>query len=300
MTFDEPPGQVVIRLGGYPLAAYVYADSNIPRPYFKDLHAPGGIRVTRHHPPRDDVDPNDHADFHPGLWLAFGDIAGEDSWRNRMRVKHIEFVEAPHVLDNQVRFTVRNHYLGPDRIISDESCRYVFLLRPAGVLLLWDSTFQSDQGTFWFGDQEEMGLGVRVATPIAVRTGQGGRILDSEGRRNEKEIWGKQARWCDYSGPTEGTFAGLMIMPDPTNSHPCRWHVRDYGFVAANPFGRAVFGAGPTSRVMVDRGEPFRLAFGILIHACATEDDIDFSAAYRDYVDVLRLIQANTNRAGQP
>jgi len=288
IAFDTQPGQVIVRLGGRPLATYVYEDQEIPRPYFKDLHAPGGVRVTRHHPPRDGVDPTDHAQFHPGLWLAFGDLSGDDCWRNKAQVRHIEFVQAPCVLENRGCFAVRNRYVGADRALCDEVCEYVFLIRPAGCLLLWNSTFQSEQDDFWFGDQEEMGLGVRLATPLAVKSQQGGRILDSEGRRNEKEIWGKQARWCDYSGWIDGTFAGITIMPDSGNLRPCWWHVRDYGFMTANPFGQAAFRAGPISKVQVKKGQSFRLSYGILIHAADSEKGVDLQAAYQDYVEIAQ------------
>jgi hypothetical protein len=190
--------------------------------------------------------------------------------------------------------------MGSDRTICEEVCEYTFVVRPAGCLLLWNSTFQPDQDDFWFGDQEEMGLGVRLATPIAVKSAEGGRILGSKGRRNEDEIWGKQARWCDYSGSVHGSFAGITIMPDPSNFRPCWWHARDYGFMAANPFGRAAFGADSASRVTVKKAEPFHLSYGILIHANAGKEGVDLQAAYGDYLDVLRQMRTETDEGRQP
>ena len=300
ITFDVQPGKVIVRLSDRPLATYVYEDPQIPRPYFKDIHAPGGVQVTRHHPPRDGVDPTDHARLHPGLWLAFGDLSGHDFWRNKARVDHVAFVQAPSVTEHGGAFTVRNRYMGSDRVLCEEVCEYTFLPRPAGYLLVWNSTFQSDRDDFWFGDQEEMGLGVRLATPIAVRSGKGGRILDSEGRKDEREIWGKQARWCDYSGWVDGVFAGITIMPDPANFRPCWWHARDYGFVAANPFGRAAFAAGPASKVTVRKGAPFHLSYGVLIHANGSAERLDLAAAYQDYLDALHRPHGGTNEGGQP
>ncbi|MHC4516960.1 MAG: DUF6807 domain-containing protein [Planctomycetota bacterium] len=293
------PRMIVITADSQPLATYVYSDPDISRPYFKDLHVPSGIQVTRHHPPREGIDPADHAHYHPGLWLAFGDLSGADSWRNKARVEHVEFVQAPTVSGNRASFTVRNRYLNDGRTVCEEICEYTFLVRPAGYLILWDSAFRSGRSDFWFGDQEEMGLGVRVATPIMVKSKQGGRILDSAGRKNEKGIWGKQAAWCNYSGPMEGIFAGVTIMPDPGNFRPCWWHTRDYGFMAANPFGRAAFRAGPTSKVPVKKGESFRLSYGILLHADASESDVDLQAAYEDYISVLRHMREDTNRGAQ-
>ena len=288
IDFIAQPRMVVIKANDQPLATYVYSDPQIPRPYFKDIHAPGAIQVTRHHPPREGVDPTDHSHYHPGLWLAFGDLSGADSWRNTARVEHIEFIRAPRVFGKQGRFAVRNRYMNDGRIVCEEICEYIFLIRPAGYLILWNSTFQSEQSDFWFGDQEEMGLGVRVATPIMVKSKQGGRILDSEGRQNEKEIWGKQAQWCDYSGWMNKSFAGITIMPNPGNFRPCGWHTRDYGFMAANPFGRAAFRAGPASKVQVEKGESFHLSYGILLHSHLSEEGVDLPTAYQDYLNILQ------------
>ena len=58
-----------------------------------------------------------------------------------------------------------------------------------------DSQFSGPE-EFYFGDQEEMGLGVRVATPLAVKNG--GRLLKSEGGIGEKQVWVRQSDWCDY------------------------------------------------------------------------------------------------------
>lgn len=299
IRFVTKPGQVVIRVDEEPLATYVYSDPEVTRPYFKDVHAPGGIQVTRNHPPRKGVDPTDHAKYHPGLWLAFGDLSGADSWRNKARVEHVGFVRAPGTVDGQGSFAVRNRYANKDKVICEEVCEYTFLVRPGGFLILWRSTFQSDRGEFWFGDQEEMGLGVRMATPIMVKSRQGGRILNNEGKKNEKGTWGRLALWCDYSGWIDKSFAGIMIMPDPDNFRPCWWHTRDYGFMTANPFGRDAFDAGPTSKVLVKEKEPFHLSYGILVHAGASEDAVDLPGAYQDYLRALKQIQQGEEEGGR-
>lgn len=290
IRFDPRPGAVVIRANDEPLATYVYEDAEILRPYFKDVCAPGGIQVTRRRRPRDGVDPTDHAEMHPGLFLAFGDLGAADFWRNKATVEHIEFVEPPCSERGQGSFTVRSRYVAHGTVVCEERCTYRFMVRPTGYLILWDSTFRTAGAEIHFGDQEEMGLGVRVATPIMVKSAQGGRILDSEGRLNEKGVWGKQAAWCDYSGPVGGAFAGVMVVPDPGNFRPCWWHVRDYGFMVANPFGRRALTGGPPSKIIVRSGEPLTLRFGILLHASDSKNGLDLQAAYRDYLEVMESI----------
>ena len=284
VAFQRQPGQVQVTIDGTDVATYVYADPQIPRPYFAHVHAPDGTRVTRNHPPVEGRDRTDHDTMHPGIWMAFGDLSGTDIWRNKGRVVHERFVQQLTGGSDEGGFAVRNRYETSDgQPICHEVCRFQFLVRPHGYLLLWDSTFSSDD-EFYFGDQEEMGLGVRLATSIAVVSGQGGRILDSQGRRNGVAVWGKTADWCDYSGPVQGKFAGITIMPQRDNFRPCWWHARDYGFVAANPFGRAAFKAGPLSKIVVSPDAPLRLRFGIFVHSIGSEQDVDLGAAYQDFL----------------
>ena len=100
--------RLVITDAGQPVATYVFRDDRIPRPYFAHVHAPGGIQVTRHHPPIEGVDATDHDTIHPGIWLAYGDVSGSDFWRNKASMPHVRFSEPPVVRDGQVTFTAEN------------------------------------------------------------------------------------------------------------------------------------------------------------------------------------------------
>ena len=286
IAFSERPGLVVVSAGGQPVATYVYGDKEISRPYFAHVCAPGGTQITRNHPPKEGKDLVDHATFHPGIWLAFGNLDGQDSWRLRAPVRHDRFVQPPQASGSDGSFVVQNSYCrsnDSDQVACQEICRYTISSGPDGYLLVSDSLFHSPK-EFFFGDQEEMGLGVRVATPITVKSG--GRIVDAAGRVNEKEIWGKSAPWCDYSVTIDGHRVGVLVMPDPANFRPARYHVRDYGLLVANPFGQKVFGDAPESRVTVSAGEPFRLRFGVLLYA-TTGENFDRQAAYKDFVSRL-------------
>ncbi len=283
---EEAGGEFTIRLHGRPFVQYVYRDKNIPRPYFANLRLPGGIQVTRNHPPASS-DANDHAQLHPGLWLAFGDLAGHDYWRLRAQVEHLRFVEPPSAERDRFGFAVENRYLNSDADgeVCREIGRYEFRLCDQGILLQWHSTFRSDDQDFYFGDQEEMGLGVRLATPIAVSSSPGGRILNSHGQQDEEEAWGQAADWCDYGGIVDGKFVGVLLMPHPSNFRPCWFHARDYGFVAANPFGQQAFGAGEPSRIVVPKGQPFSMRYGVYLHWNASSQDFDPAAIYEHYVN---------------
>jgi hypothetical protein len=282
--FTRGEGKLEITIGERPFATYVYEDARIPRPYFAHVQSPAGVQVTRSHPPVPGKDPTDHDTFHPGIWLAFGDLSGADFWRNKARVRHEGFASEPQVTVDKGSFAVRNCYEAPDgALLCRETVRYAIYVRPFGYLLAWDSEF-SPNDEIVFGDQEEMGLGVRMATPLSVQ--KGGRIINSAGQINEKEVWGKPADWCDYRGVVDRTEVGITLMPHPGNFRRSWFHARDYGLLVANPFGREAFTKGEKSRVSVPAGQRFRLRFGILIHSGSAELKRDFAAAYRDYVSL--------------
>src|SRR5688572_30538889 len=257
--------QVVVTCGQRPVLRYVMQDDQIARPYFTALHAPGGQEVTRCNPPREGIDPADHATMHPGVWLAFGDLGGADFWRNKGRVVHAQFVREPQVKDGVLRFAASNHYLEGQRLVCQEEAAYSLAIVDGGYLLTWDSTF-SGKETFAFGDQEEMGLGIRLATPLCVKEGSG-TITTSAGMKNEAQAWGTTADWCDYSGILDGQCVGVLLMPHGENFRPSWLHVRDYGLLVANPFGRKAFTKGEASRVEIKPGEQFRLRFGLWIYS---------------------------------
>lgn len=293
----DDPGRITVLVDAQPIATYVYEDDQISRPYFANVRAPGGIQVTRNHPPIERVDVMDHPEFHPGIWMAFGDLGGSDYWRLKAPVRHVEFTEPPRGGDRQGTFAASFRYLDehdPAKTVCEEVCRYTIHVRPSGYLIDWDTTFSSTD-ELSFGDQEEMGLGVRVASAIRVENQSrrfpgavagGGTILDADGRRNEDQVWGNASAWCDYSGPLDGMHAGITIFCHPTNFRPSWFHARDYGFVTANPFGRQAFRQGEKSKVVVKPGELLRLRYGVLLHADPSDQPPNLDAAYKDYLEL--------------
>ncbi len=275
LTFVERDGRVVIAAGEQELVTYVYRDPAIPRPYLAHVRTPSGIQVSRRHPPDPSQDATDHAELHPGIWLSFGDLSGSDYWRLKARTAHVRFAQKPKADGPQGEFSVVNHYHAGDggSVLAVETCHYSVRLVPHGYLLGMTSDFRAGDRELVFGDQEEMGLGIRVATSLAVDRNQGGRILDSAGRRNGKHVWGQTAQWCDYAGPLDGRWVGMTVFADPQMFRPCWSHARDYGFLALNPFGRQAFTRGEPSQVVVKPDEVLRLRYAVLVHESETEAD---------------------------
>jgi hypothetical protein len=292
VRFERGDSELRIMSGDRPLARYVFSDRKILRPYLTEVRALDGTQVTRNHPPTEG-DATDHDTMHPGIWIAFGDISGADFWRNKAQVEHVEFVGNFDESPGRGAFTVRNRYKNGDSVICEELRTTGFVTRPDGYFILIDSRFSAPDHSFFFGDQEEMGLGVRVATPLAVTNG--GHIVNSDGLHDEKGCWGKTALWADYSGVIGGKHAGVMVMPDPLNFRPSWFHARDYGFIAVNPFGRKAFtGGGEASQVEVKPHEEFRLGYGVYVYS-RTSGEISPPTAYDEYLKLIGLGETATH-----
>jgi len=85
-------------------------------------------------------------------------------------------------------------------------------------------------------------------------------IVNSEGAREVDQTWGKQA--------SSGQEIGVALFEHPSSfHHPSKWHVRDYGLLAINPFGSNAFDKqAPVSKVALAPGKSIRLRYRIVIH----------------------------------
>lgn len=261
----ERADRLEIAWHGQPIAEYVFDDPRILRPYFAQVRTPSGLAVTRRHPPDTKLDVTDHDTMHPGIWLAFGDISGHDFWRNKGRIEQLRFTASPKLDGDPLSFATLSRLLTPaGESLGQVDQRFTLRPRPAGWRLDWEATFHAAERELTFGDQEEMGFGVRVATPLIEKNG--GVITSSTGRQGASATWGQPAKWCDYSGGSGERRSGITLIPDTANFRECWWHNRDYGLSVANPFGRAALRQGERSQVVVRPGEPFRLRFTAVIH----------------------------------
>lgn len=283
VEFENLPGRLEISIGGKPFSKYVYRDDTIPRPYWADLRAPNGERVTRVHPPSDEKYA-DHPTMHPGIWMSFGDISGFDFWRNKARTRHLRFIQEFVSEPGIGIFQVENVYESFEgRLVCKETSTYTIRVLELGYLIEWQSVFHATEEDVIFGDQEEMGLGFRVAMPLSVKYGKG-EIRNDAGRRNEPGVWGKTARWCDYSAVVGDQRLGITVMPHPDNFRKSWMHARDYGFLAANPFDRNAMTGGKESAVQVQRDSPLTLKYGLFIYSVPANEEPPTTEVYEFYV----------------
>ena len=285
-SFTEQKDRVTLRLDGRKITEYLLDHPHLTRRAFINVHTHTGIQVTRNYPPMAS-DGSDHPIMHPGIWMGFGHLDGQDYWRLKAKVLHDGFVDKPKDGKDRASFTVRNRYLTSDgnSEICHEINRIEFRRHEIGMLLLWDSTFQNDKRDFHFGDQEESGLAIRVATPLNVQGGTG-TIINDSGEKNGAGTWGRPMRWIDYSGKINKRQVGLMIVPAADNPRQCWSHSRDYGVLVANPFPKQPKERRePYVKTWIKKGQPFRIRYAVLIHD--TIKAIDHAKEFRDLQKIL-------------
>lgn len=276
------PDRLIITHDSKSVAHFVFSDTNTFRPYFAHVHTPDGIQVTRNHPPIAGVDPVDHPTMHPGIWLAFGDISGQDFWRNKATIRHEKFTIAPETSKDQLTFATESTLISTNGdALAKLNSTFILTATQNGYLLSWRALFEPLTENFTFGDQEEMGFGARVATPLSEKNG--GTVKNSDGLTGAKNAWGKTAAWCDYSGVLSNHLVGITVMPDAKNFRPSWFHSRDYGLVVANPFGRKAFTKGEPSSVPVKKGEITILRFAAFIHSSPTNQPPDLDSVYKTF-----------------
>ncbi|MEO7652933.1 MAG: PmoA family protein, partial [Bryobacteraceae bacterium] len=161
--------------------------------------------------------------------------------------------------------------------------RLTMIFRDAGGLRIVDidSTLKA-LAKAEFGDDKDGAFAVRMADSLTER--KTGVITSSTGGRTMKEVWGKPANWVDYSGEVEGEKLGVAIFDHPASfRHPARWHSRDYGLLAVNPFGTQAYDRNlPAAAVTLERGKSVRLRYRVVIHPAMEKAAIE--ALYRAYV----------------
>lgn len=150
-----------------------------------------------------------------------------------------------------------------------------------------ESRMHAAYGPVVLGDTKEAGLvAVRVAPAMEER--RGGCIELSSGAVGEAASWGAGSDWCDYSGTVDGDSVGIAILDHPDNPRPARWHVRDYGLMAVNPFGLSEF-TGDSTRsgaLALEPGASLTFRYRVLVHH-GDAHTADVAGHYTRYLDEL-------------
>jgi len=258
-----------VELGGKPFAQYRWDGK--PGPFLWPVLGPGGKPMTRGWPvgPWKAVESKDHP-HHRSLWFAHGAVNGHDFWSGKDGAHVVQTsLELPWVKGIRNRILTKNDWVdGEGKVI----CRDERTLRFSGDhrtrILDVDVRILASEGSVDFGETKEGTMAIRMQTMLRLAGKQAaGQALNSEGITGAA-VWGKRARWVAYwaplirKNPKEQRDMGLALIDHPDNhGYPCHWHARDYGLLAANPFGSKAFGGTNSEGHRLDKGKTLRLRY---------------------------------------
>ena len=233
------------------------------RPFFYPLIGPSGTSLTRMgHPGAA------NHDHHKSVWFAHNKVLGIDFWSENTdaRIRQ-QMWYAYQDGDDECLLAANLRWQDghdPQPLLEQEMIASIFPYENDEFLFEIQSTFTPTAATLEFQKTNFGFLAVRVAKNISNYFG-GGQLTNSEDSRGEENIFGKQARWMDYSGPVPSTehkqiFEGITYFDHPSNrNYPNHWHVRQDGWM-----GASVCMNGP---IEITKQQPLTLRFLLHIHA---------------------------------
>jgi Methane oxygenase PmoA len=240
-------GKLDIPLAGKPFTSF-YWGADWDKPFLHPLRTAAGTVITRQYPLVKDV-PGERQDhpWHRGIWFGHGDINGVDFWREKVKGKMGRIIaKAPPQLKRQGNAAVLAGdfelvYPEDKTVLGSQREELRFFQQDGNNYIDAHMTIFADKGVaLKLGDTEEGTFGLRLADEF--REDHGATLLNSDGLTGSAKIWGKRAKWVDYTSTIAGQKCGVAIFDHPSNpKHPTYWHARNYGLNAANPFGEHDF-----------------------------------------------------------
>jgi methane monooxygenase PmoA-like len=231
-----------------------------------------GIGATRNYPFEEiEGEKKDHI-HHTGVWTAWGEVNKTDNWAFGNK-KGRQIVQSAKIIQEENKIILDIEWTSPKGKLELKETRIItFHGQNNPRIIDFDIELTALQKKIKFGDTKEGGfLSLRVPTSMDVP--RGGKIENARGgisnnQESEKNVWGKRAEWCDYSGEVEGKVIGSAILDHPNNiNHPTYWHVRNYGLMTANPFGTSYFvdkKQKGTHTILKD--ETIRFRYRLIVH----------------------------------
>jgi len=274
---------------------FEYWPNGNPRPHIGAMYTSDGVRITR------DIataptDSDDHL-HHKGVWWGHRDVtssevSGADVWTEfDGHGRIVPMAPAERAQDGDgVRIVHTTRWVDARDTPLLDDIRTLRAAAPGSdgsQTLDVESTMRATYGSVVLGDTKEAGLvAVRVAPAMEER--RGGRIELSSGAVGEAASWGAGSDWCDYSGTVDGETVGIAILDHPDNPRPARWHVREYGLMAVNPFGLSEFTGDSTvsGALALESGASMTFRYRVLVHR-GDARAADVAGHYVRYLDEL-------------
>lgn len=266
-----------------------YVFTGIERPILYPVYGPGNRRMVRHYPMKEVEGEADDHPHHRSIFFGHIDVNGYSFWHNELignrSVEH-------GVVGDRAIIRAENRWTDPhgDTVLHDTTVLGFHTIGTSRVID-FQVTLHATEGDVTFGDDKDGLMGIRTHPNLRLRADERrgveqvyGQAINSEGVEN-REMWGKRARWLSYWGPVDDKIVGVAIFDHPQNlRHPTWWHARDYGLVSANPFGISDFEDAPegTGDFTLSHGESLTFNYRFVLHE-GSADEADVASLYEQF-----------------
>jgi len=300
VKITELADKLRVEINGELFTEYRFAD--VMQPHFYPVVGPTGEIVVRRWP----VEPNKDGKYelhdhkgHIGIW--FGHPINHNGMFWCAGKVHDGFTEISSGKDVGVIRSKNKWVDGQGKTVCTDERVYRIYNKPDCRMLDYEITIHASAGAITFNDSKEGTMAIRLAPSLAVRLDgnkiasrfkikrdpedKGGHVLTSAGLTDD-DAWGSAGAWCDYYGPLKGETVGAALFDHPSNpKHPTHWMVRDYGLLAANPFGLHDFKKGPFGggAVTVAAGESVTFKYRFYFHK-GTPQQANVADKYAEYI----------------
>ena len=268
---DQAAKKVRVEIGGNLFTELVYGGQ--AKPVLFPILGPDGMMMVRQWPMGEALagEEKDHP-HHKGLWFTHGSVNGVDFWSETPAAGKIVVQGVPEVLimDGAVVLKTRESWQKPDgKVVVGSTTMITCGVEGSDRFIDYTITLSTDAGDVVFGDTKEGTMGIRTNSLLNLKGAAAkGTATNSEGKTGAA-IWGMSAKWVDYTAPAQGGAIGVACFDHPSNlRHPTTWHARDYGLIAANPFGLHDFQKMPVGAgdYVLKKDHPLKLQYRWLFH----------------------------------
>ena len=236
--------RVMVRDGDADQLFTEYRFTGFAKPILYPVYGQPDVSLTRHFPMSDKY-PEEERDHlhHKSIWFAHGEVNGVDFWTEKADIVHREFVRV-----DSAGFEVRNAWVDDEKTICTDRTHVQFAAGKSDGQK-WRSIdyhviLSASEGELVLGDSKEGTFAIRTHPALRLEDQQKqavGSAVNSQGQTG-KGIWGQTAKWVKYQGDIDGQTWTIAMMDHPDNlRYPGTWHAREYGLIAANPFGLSYF-----------------------------------------------------------
>jgi methane monooxygenase PmoA-like len=254
--------RVRIEMGDELFSEYLFA--NRPRPCFFPILGSNGRAFTRSFPLAKGQNESQDHPHHNSLWFAHGDVNGVDFWHNPKARVQARQVSQIYSRPGVAGFTISSDWLGPDgKLVVHDRRIFQFQAHESERWLDFEINLTAPKShAVKFGDTKEGTMALRVAAPMRVEGKVATGHLLNDQNLLDGQAWGKRSAWLLSTGMLAQKPASILMLEHPENfRYPTWWHAREYGLLAANPFGSKAFGSEGTGDFELPAGQTLRLRY---------------------------------------